>query len=189
MLDLKKYNWFHPNTSSDNFAISMMLRNILPVLEMEGYNSLTLVEGDNYSINYALLDNWKFFRGREDLEKFAEDSGNLFRVNLIVLDLIFCQDLEEVNGYLTALSHLDVKFIILVGKPVPKRDSNSTFYSVESIFEQLAVLVPLTKPSKVRINLYNIWEDWKSDLDDLKMVWIRDKKISGFLDDTGLGDI
>lgn len=83
---------------------------------------------------------------------------------------------------------MDVKFIILVGKPVPKRDSNSTFYSVESIFELIAVLVPLTKPSKVRINLYNIWEDWKSDLDDLKMVWIRDKKISGFLDESGLGD-
>jgi hypothetical protein len=185
MLDLKKYNWFSPN-SSDNLAISVMLRNILPFLEMEGYNSLTLVEGDNYFINYGLLDNCKFFRGREDLEKFAGDSGNLFRVNLVVLDLIFCQDLEEVNGYLTALGHLDVKFIILVGKPVPKRDSNSTFYSVESIFEQLAVLVPLTKPSKVRINLYNIWEDWKSDLDDLKMVWIRDKKISGFLDESGL---
>jgi hypothetical protein len=184
MLDLKKYNWFHPN-SSDNLAISVMLRNILPFLEMEGYNSLTLVDGDNYFINYGLLDNCKFFRGREDLEKFAGDSGNLFRVNLVVLDLIFCQDLEEVNGYLTALGHLDVKFIILVGKPVPKRDSNSTFYSVESIFEQLAVLVPLTKPSKVRINLYNIWEDWKSDLDDLKMVWIRDKKISGFLDESG----
>lgn len=60
MLDLKKYNWFHPN-SPDNLAISVMLRNILPFLEMEGYNSLTLVEGDNYFINYGLLDNCKFF--------------------------------------------------------------------------------------------------------------------------------
>ena len=190
MLDLKKYNWIRAVKGTGNFAISALLRDVLPFLEMEGYTAITFIPQYNNCSLAHFIDNYKIFKSREHLEELISDKGNFFRVNLIVLDLYFCENIDQVNSYLRMFGEFDCQFIILMGDSVPVNRGDSTYYGVKYVSDIGSNIHNIINLGERRSNVVvtDLWEGWESSLEDLKKAWVRDKKISGFLDESGLGD-
>jgi hypothetical protein len=126
MLDLVKYNWV---SCGNSLAPAGFLKQVLPFLEMEGFVYFALLPQHNNSSLAHFIENWKLFKNREHLEEIVADSGNFFRVNLIVLDLMFCVSARQAKSYLDLLTNLDCQFIILISDWEPSKISFDNFNS------------------------------------------------------------
>jgi hypothetical protein len=191
MLDLKKYNWVSCGDMR-SLAPAGFLKQILSFLEMEGFVYFALLPQHNNSSLGHFIENWKLFNDREHLEEIVADSGNFFRVNLIVLDLMFCKSARQAKSYLDLLTNLDCQFIILISDWEPPKSDDSNFCEIKYVMYKDSTsgggfsLGGMNMKSHILVT--HKWEGWESNLEDLRLAYVRDKKISGFLDESGLGD-
>lgn len=189
MLDLAKYNWISCKDMR-SLAPSSFLNQFLPFLEIEGVVYFALLPQYNNSSLSHFIENWKLFKDREHLEEIVSDKGNFFRVNLVVLDLMFCKNLWEAKSYLDLLGGLDCQFLILISDWEPSKLEDSNFWEIEYVVTKDStsgggfILGGLNMKSHILVT--DKWQGWKSTLEDLRLAWVRDKKIGEFLDDAGL---
>lgn len=186
MLDLGKYNWVSCGDMI-SLAPAGFLKQVLPFLEMEGFVYFALLPQYNNSSLGHFIENWKLFKDREHLEEIVADSGNFFRVNLVVLDLMFCKSAKQAKSYLDLLTNLDCQFIILISDWEPSKSDDSNFWEIKYVMYKDSTsgggFSLGGSNMKSHILVTHKWEGWESNLEDLRLAWIRDKKISGFLDD------
>jgi hypothetical protein len=189
MLDLKRYNWVSCGDMR-SLAPEGFLKQVLPFLEMEGFVYFALIPQYNNSSLGHFIENWKLFKDREHLVEIVADSGNFFRVNLVVLDLMFCKNLWEAKSYLDLLGGLDCQFIILISDWEPPKSDDSNLWEIKYVMYRNSTSGGFSFSGvnmKSHIVVTHNWEGWESNLEDLRLAWVRDKKIGGFLDDAGFG--
>jgi len=92
------------------------------------------------------------------------------------------------------LGGLDCQFIILISDWEPLKSDDSNLWGIKYVMYKdsnsgggfgVGGLGGLKMKSHISVT--DKWEGWESNLEDLRLAWVRDKKISGFLDDAGFG--
>jgi len=175
MIILRKYNYF-TGTPND---VSNVVSKIIQFLEIDGWNSILFCRNTS-TIKHQLTNNFEF----KNLEHFKEligDSGNLFRCNLIVLDL-WGFNLIEIDKFKSYVEDLEVKVIILAKEFNYKTGDDVGDYHVVTKYSALYP-TSLSLPIKSETIITERISNWTSTLDNLKTSYIRDKKIDRLLDD------
>ena len=106
MITLKKYNYFTGTPNDVSNSVSKIVR----FLELEEWNSILFCR-ENSTIKHQMPNNFEF-KNLEHFRELVSDPGNLFRCNLIVLDL-WGFNLIEIDRFKSIVENLDIKIIIL----------------------------------------------------------------------------
>lgn len=166
MIPIKKFNYITGDASSITYGVNR----IVDFLELEGRNVLLICREKNYSstgINY-LVNNKKEFTDTQSFRDIIEDKGNLFRVDLIVLDF-WNLSVSTIIEYLKILENLSVEFIILAKEYHYKSSDDVCDYHISQ-----------ESGMRLHSNEFIITDKisgWSSNLSELKKSYIRDKKI------------
>ena len=182
MIFLKKYNFF---TGTPNHVSSVLLE-VVNFLEVDNYNYILLTPSKEKSCGliYGLHSNL-LFNNLEELENLINDKSNLFRVNLIVIDLYHYKS-HQITNILKVIENLDYKFIIIAKEYHYKSSDDVNDFHVEIKYN----LDPNTTPTNLVFNaartskfIKDNINGWITELDKLKGAYIRDKKIDSLFDD------
>lgn len=106
MLDIKRTNIISGIKSDVNYGLTK----ILDFLELIGKNILVLNKNES-DIN-LFYNNKKYFKNIDEYKSIIFDKGNLFRVNLIVLNL-WGESIDTVIGYKKLLDKLNIDYILV----------------------------------------------------------------------------
>lgn len=175
MITLKKYNYFTGTPNDVSNSVSKIVR----FLELEEWNSILFCR-ENSTIKHQMPNNFEF----KNLEHFRElviDPGNLFRCNLIVLDL-WGFNLIEIDKFKSIVENLDIKIIILAKEFNYKTGDDVGDYHVITKYNNITP-TSLSFPIKSETIITERISNWTSTLDDLKKSYIRDKKIDKLFED------
>ena len=175
MITLKKYNYFTGTPNDVSNAVSKIVR----FLEVDGFNPILFCR-DNSNIKHQMPNNFEF-KNLEHFKELVSEPGNLFRCNLIVLDL-WGFNLIEIDKFKSIVEELDVKLIILAKEFNYKTSDDVGDYHVVTKYNSnvtQALLLPIRSETIITERISN----WTSTLDDLKKSYIRDKKIDKLFED------
>ena len=106
MITLKKYNYFTGTPGDVSNSVSKIVR----FLEIDGFNPILFCR-ENSNIKHQMPNNF-IFKNLEHFRELVSDPGNLFRCNLIVLDL-WGFNLIEIDKFKSICDDLNIKLIIL----------------------------------------------------------------------------
>lgn len=165
MIPIKRCNYI----TGDNRSVSYGLNQILNFIEMEGKN-IVIFYPDPQTFRQTLtyfFNNRKTYTGFEDLKSQILEPGNLWRVDLIVLDIWHLKKLEI--EYLNLIKSLEIDFIIV--------SRNYHYSSSEDVCDYH---ISTESGSHFNMDKYIISDKingWKSDIDSLQKSYIRDIKI------------
>ena len=176
MITLKKYNYF---TGSPN-DVSNSVSKITKFLELDGWNSILFCR-ENSTIKHQMPNNF-IFKNLEHFRELVSDPGNLFRCNLIVLDL-WGFNLMEIDKFKSICDDLNIKLIILAKEFNYKTSDDVGDYHVITKYNNSITPTSLSFPIKSETIITERISNWTSTLDDLKKSYIRDKKIDILFED------
>lgn len=175
MITLKKYNYFTGTPNDVSNSVSKIVR----FLEIDGWNSILFCR-ENSTIKHQMPNNFEF-KNLEHFRELVNEPGNLFRCNLIVLDL-WGFNLIEIDKFKSVVDDLDIKIIILAKEFNYKTGDDVGDYHVITKYNSnvtQALLLPIKSETTITERINN----WTSTLDDLKKSYIRDKKIDKLFED------
>ena len=172
-MELKRANFI----TGEKSAVSFGLSKILDFLDITGRNIIFLSkpkDSINTSLKYILNFNKEEFNNIDDFKKLITNKSNLFRINLIVVDL-WEESVNDVISYKEMLDKTGLDFIIVSDKCHYIIGSDDiTVNSLEQDRESD------TKKMKFETNYYikNLITNEKYSFDSYKTSYIRDKKIN-----------
>lgn len=170
MIPLKKCNYI----TGDNSSVSYGLNRILNFLELEGKNIIVFFpksKSSNNSLTY-FFNNRREYDNFDNLKSLIESEGIIFRVDLIVLDIWHLKNLNM--EYINLIKSTGIDFILI---------SKSYHYiSSEDVCDY-----HIKRESSLHINsdkflITDKINGWTTDLDSLRISYIRDIKINKLFD-------
>ena len=176
MVDLKRYNYFTGDTSSVAIGVS----DIVNFLDLAGHNYVLFTPpkpSDGHKFNdlclYHYLNNKIEFDNFEDFCEKISDKSNLFRVNLLVIDMWSIRK-DNMWKYLNHLKNLELNIIIVAKEFHYKTSDDVNDFLIRNEYKDL-----------------HKHETWLSDkisgstatIDSLKKAYIRDKKLQHLFGD------
>ena len=171
MIELKKRNYI---TGTDKHAVSFGLSKIIDFFETAGWNPILITQPRNYSDNkttasYILKINQFNFKNFQEFSSIFDDESNLFRVDLIVVDL-WNFSLTDILIYQKLLDRVGLTYIIVSDKyHYIEGDKNTMIYKIDKGEYNNKYEYDLIVTEKIN--------NWKSSIDDLIKTYRRDKKI------------
>jgi len=182
MIKLSKVNYFTGEAASVASAVSK----IVQFLEVEGTNPIFFTPEQaglgrkTQTIGKSCMIVPRIeFKGIIDFEEKIGDSGLMFRASLIVLDF-WHLDRSGIEEYKKIAMSKGLDCIIMAKEYIYNEGEDvSDFHVVVKYEEGGSSLLGF----KSRTTIHNKIDGWKSNLDDLKKTYIRDKKIGGILGD------
>jgi hypothetical protein len=183
MIFLKKYNFF---TGTPNHISSVLLE-VVNFLEVDNYNYVLFTPNKEKSCGLIYgLHSCILFNNFEEFEELVNDKSNLFRVNLIVIDLYQYKS-HQVTNFLKVIEKLDYKFIIIAKEYHYKSTDDVNDFHVEIKYNLDPNITTPTSFNATRNLQSKFIKDningWTTELDKLKGAYIRDKKIDSLFDD------
>lgn len=163
MIELKKYNYFTGETNDVSHGVS----DIVKFMDLAGSNYLLITSRSGCL--YHFLSNKIVYHDVSCFEEIISNKSNLFRVDLLVIDLWSISD-EQHHLYLKCLSDLDIPILITASRYQCKIDDNVMEYSIRKEYKG-------GFKSEVWISDKN--KNWTTTISSLKKSYIRDKKIEG----------
>lgn len=176
MITLKKYNYFTGTPGDVSNSVSKIVR----FLEIDGFNPILFCRNTS-TIKHQMPNNFEF-KNLEHFRELVSDPGNLFRCNLIVLDL-WGFNLIEIDKFKSICDDLNIKLIILAKEFNYKTSDDVGDYHVVTKYNTNITPTSLSFPIKSETIITERINNWTSTLDDLKKSYIRDKKIDSLFDD------
>jgi hypothetical protein len=176
MITLKKYNYFTGTPNDVSNSVSKIVR----FLELEEWNSILFCR-ENSTIKHQMPNNFEF-KNLEHFRELVSNPGNLFRCNLIILDL-WGFNLIEIDRFKSIVENLDIKIIILAKEFNYKTGDDVGDYHVITKYNNNITPTSLSFPIKSETIITERISNWTSTLDDLKKSYIRDKKIDKLFED------
>ncbi len=175
MIEIKRCNYITGDASSVSFGLSK----IIDFLETAGRTPIFLHKPIGYSSKPNSFDLKGFihtskleFNNRYEFEELISNKSNLFRVDLIIVDLWHLNQVSSVIEYKQMLDKVGIDYMIVSSKYHYKDDDNICIYKIEK--ESL--------DSNNFMSGYKYWitekvGGWSSTMDDLIISYKRDKKI------------
>jgi hypothetical protein len=179
VIEIKRCNYI----TGDINSVSHGLSRIIDFLETSGRNPIFLSKPKSTSSSNLLSFFSRVskieFNDKQEFENILINKSNLFRVDLLVVDLWHLHTVNSVIDYKELLDRTGIDYIIISNKyhyidgddtrvyKIDKETSPSGNYSSDykyTVTEQIA--------------------GWKSSLDDLVVSYKRDKKIDDILGET-----
>lgn len=178
MIFLKKYNFF---TGTPN-SVSSVLLEVVTFLEVDNYNYVLFTPEKEKSCGLIYgLHNCILFHDIEELENLINNKSNLFRVNLIVIDLYQYKS-HQITNFLKVIEKLDYKFIIIGKEYHYKSTDDVNDFHVEVKYNITPTSLSFNANRNSKFIKDNI-NGWTTELDKLKGAYIRDKKIDSLFND------
>lgn len=169
MIELKRCNYITGDTTSVSFGVSKIVK----FLELAGRNIVLLTKpktSSTTSLKY-FIHNKLEFQNYDDFKSITSNSGNLFRVDLIVADLWHLK-VSGIIEYKAVLDTLGIDYIILAKEYHYKDSDNVTDYHIKKEH------VGGYNDQYIITNKIN---GWSTDVESLIKSYIRDKKIDGII--------
>lgn len=167
MIDLKKCNYI----TGDTISVSYGLSTIIKFLETAGRNSIFIGKKESNIKSFMSISKFEY-KDKYGFEKILTDKGNLFRVDLIVVDLWYINKVSSVMEYKLILDKTGIDYIIITDKYHYKDTDDIFVYKIE---KETIDTNNYLSGSKYWIS--ELIGGWKSTIDDLILSYRRDKKI------------
>jgi hypothetical protein len=178
MIEIKRCNYVTGETADVSFGLSK----IVHFLETDGRNAILFCRPKIFGgqIRY-FMDNKLEFSDFNEFCSLLENKSNIFRIDLLMFDFWHLNTFD-IGTYQNEIDKLGIDYII-IAKSYHYKDSKSkdiTDYHIKRESKDSgSTLGSMTFDSKYTIT-DNI-SGWSSDLDSLRLSYIRDKKIDGII--------
>jgi hypothetical protein len=176
MVDLKKYNYFTGELSSVAFGVS----DVVKFLDLAGYNYVLFTPpkpSDSHKFNdlclYHYLNNKIEFDNFEDFCEKISDKSNLFRVDLLVIDMWSIKK-ENMWKYINEIKKSVLNIIIVAKEFHYKTTDDVNDFLIRTEYKDLH------KHDTWIIDKIN---GSSATIDSLKKSYIRDKKLEHLFGD------
>jgi hypothetical protein len=171
MIEIKKCNYF----TGDN-SISDGIKDIVNFLELSGRNYLLLTPPKNSDIDKSTqtntikyyLDNQLHFNNFVEFVDIIENEGNLFRVDLLVLDFWHLTPIE-ISIWKKEIDKLGLDHLIIAKEYHYKSTDDVTDYHLRREYKTVG---------KNELFITDNINKWTSTLESLIKSYRRDKKIN-----------
>src|ERR1035437_2117705 len=128
MIEIKKCNYITGDAASVSFGLST----IIDFLETSGKTPLFLsIPLKSISLKYFVKTSKMDFIIKSDFESLLEDRSNLFRVDLIIVDLWHLKTIASVLEYKEILDRTGIDYIIISNKYHYKEGDDIRIYKIE----------------------------------------------------------
>ena len=167
MLDLKKCNYITGQSNVVSFGISK----IIDFFENSGRTPIFLsIKESQFS---SLIQTSKIeFKNIKNFEELLSNKSNLFRVDLIVVDLWFLKNVSQVISYKSILDKLNIDYVILTTKyHYIEGDENVSVYKIDSEYTDIK------SSFDVKFWISDLVSKNKTSMNDLVLAFKRNRKI------------
>lgn len=167
MLDLKKCNYITGQSNVVSFGISK----IIDFFENSGRTPIFLaLKESQFS---SLIQTSKIeFKNIKNFEELLSNKSNLFRVDLIVVDLWFLKNVSQVLSYKFILDKLNIDYVILTTKyHYIEGDENVSVYKIDSEYTDIK------SSFDVKYWISDLVSKNKTSMNDLVLAFKRNRKI------------
>lgn len=170
MIPLKRCNYI----TGDSSSVSYGLDKIINFLELEGRNIIVFFPKPKsyYNSLTYFVNNRKEYDGFDNLKSLMETEGTLFRVNLIILDIWHLRNLNK--EYIDLIKSTDIDFILV--------SRNYHYTSSEDVCDYHIKRESVSHRNSDQFFITDKINGWTTDLDALKISYIRDIKINKLFD-------
>lgn len=181
MIDIKRCNFISGNILS----ISLGVKQIASFFDLAGKTTLSLIydneiiDSQYYKPPLYSLDNKKTFKNFDEFKSIIENKSNLFRVDLLFIDLWNLKE-KEFYEYKVEIDKLKIDYFIISNKYYYKSSDDVNDYHID-IHTKTSSNDPSEWKSKVIIT--DKINNWKADLDDLIKSYIRNEKLDNLFGD------
>lgn len=170
MIEIKKCNYF----TGDNNSISDGIKDIVNFLELAGRNYLLLTPPRNHDIDKSTqtntikyyLENQINFNNFNEFIEIIENDGNLFRVDLLILDFWHLTP-NEISIWKKEIDILGLDHLIIAKEYHYKSSDDVTDYHLRREY----------KTRKSELFVTDNINKWTATLESLIKSYRRDKKI------------
>ena len=175
MINLKRCNYF----TGDINQVSNAVSKIVKFLEVDGVNSILFTPPSPMSSNNSVtglinqLNPKIIWYDFEDFKSKIEDTSNLFRVNLIILDF-WTINRSLITKYKEVIDKLGIDYIIVAKEYTYKDSDDVSDFHVKTEYKEF---VNSLLGHKSEIWITNKIDGWSASLESLKTGYIRDKRI------------
>ena len=172
MIDIKKCNYI----VGDKNPIYVGVSKIIDFLDVSGRNPIYLSKKDSTLRSYIRTSKLTF-NNIDEFEKILRLKSNLFRVDLIFIDLLHIKNIKNILEYKELLDKTGIDYFII----------SKTYHYVDSdIYINVYKMERETNVNGKWSNDYqyyvtDIISGWKSTFSDLVISYKRDKKIDDVL--------
>lgn len=183
MIEIKRCNYITGDLNSVSYGLSK----IINFLETAGRNPLFLFKPIGYSRSGSSLKSFiqtskLEFNNRYEFQEIIDNKSNLFRVDLIVVDLLHLNSVSSVLDYKEMLDKVGVDYIIVSDKYHYKEGDDIFIYKIEKESVDTAN-IPYHFFTNNKYFISEKVGGWRSSLDDLIVSYRRDKKIDDIFGD------
>jgi hypothetical protein len=170
MIEIKRCNYI----TGDNSSVSYGLSRIIEFLESSGRNPLLIYNDSNlkYFVDISKIK----FSNYSEFQDIIDNRSNLFRVDLLIVDLWYVQRLDKIMSYKSLLDKLNIDHFIISKSFHYKSSDDVGIYELSKM--------PDDEIGFKNQNNYKVTEKiagWSSNLNDLAISWKRDKKIDDII--------
>lgn len=174
MIDLKRCNYITGQSNAVSFGISK----IVDFFENSGKTPLFLYKKDS-NFQHFIHTSRIQFQNLQDFEQLLNNKSNLFRVDLLIIDLWFLSNVSGVISYKEYLDKLNIDYIIITSKyHYVEGDTNVNIYKIESEYSD-----DINRRFDSRYWVNDVLSNSKTTMDDLVLAFKRDKKIDDLFGD------
>jgi hypothetical protein len=170
MIPLKKCNYI----TGDNSSVSYGLNKILNFLELEGRNIIVFYPQPKSHFNSLtyFVNNKKEYSDFNNLKSLINTEGYLFRVDLIILDIWHLKKLNM--EYIDLIKSTGIDFILV--------SQNYHYTSLEDVCDYHIKRESNLHQNSEQFLITDKLNGWTTDLDALRVSYIRDIKINKLFD-------
>lgn len=174
MINLRKYNYFTGEVGDVSRGVSQIVK----FLDLSGYNYLLLTsDKSKKTCLYHYLDNKIVYHDVSDFSEIINNKSNLFRVNLLVIDLWGISKSTQYK-YFDILKKIDLPIIITSEEYTYVNSDDVNDFQIRTEYKEVGIHSGMFKN--------DIWISDKinnttATIESLKKSYIRDKKIEGLL--------
>jgi hypothetical protein len=169
MIDLKRCNYITGQTSAVSFGISK----IIDFFENSGKTPLFLYKKDS-NFHHLIHTSRIEFTNKSEFDLILTNKSNLFRVDIVIVDLWFLNNVGQVISYKKELDKLQIDYIIITNKyHYIEGDPDVNIYKIETEFTD-----EHNRRFDTKYLINDIVSNSKTTMDDLVLAFRRDKKIN-----------
>ncbi len=187
MIELKRCNYI---SSKDWNSISSTMYRIIGFLELDDWNFLMFVpdfnkQGSKFSLNVNKI----LFNDYNHFLNLIHDKSVLFRANILIFDFFEFSE-KQIKFYQKEIDKLKLQYIIITcpnSYSYNNKNNDVTDYYVEIKIKDKPPILSTTLPPTLSMG-YQIFvtdkiNNWKTDLNSLRVSYIRNKKIDDIFGD------
>jgi hypoxanthine phosphoribosyltransferase len=174
MIDVKRCNYICGQSSTD---VMHGVKQIVNFLEIAGRNYLLITNTNSEEISkiHTLLKNYYTYNDIQEFENILNDKSKLFRVDLLIFDF-WDLSFDSIHRYKKIIDKLNIDYIIVANNYWYKSTEGvNDYFLVRELKSNWTKLPPTDFVSEIRIT--DKINKWTSTLDELKLSYIRNKKL------------